>query len=97
MSEGFELIFDEKQGVWIEKPEAYGSIEFATEEDYNFAIGAIKVARAAKSAIAYKLDSRKKSIRYSCSACGSVFYMYPKYMYKYCPYCVARFIDVEEG
>ncbi|MBR4954960.1 MAG: hypothetical protein IKY46_03495 [Clostridia bacterium] len=91
MSEGFELIFDDKQGVWVEKPEIYGSIECATEEDYNFALKAIKAARNAT--VAYKLDSRKKSIKYCCSECKGTFYMYDKY--DYCPRCGAHIVGVE--
>lgn len=108
----FELIFDKKQGVWIKKPEAYGSIECATEEDYYFAIQAIKAARDAKltdketkaaaetfkemftnSTVAYKLDSRQKSIKYCCSECKGTFYMYDKY--DFCPRCGKRIVGVE--
>lgn len=69
------------------------------EENQELANAGIEEVRQTliNSAVAHKLDNRKKSIRYSCSACGSVFYMYPKYIYKYCPYCTARFIDLEEG
>ncbi len=37
-----ELIFDDKTGTWGEAPEAYGTIEFATKEDYEYAKKAIK-------------------------------------------------------
>ena len=37
-----ELIYDDKTGTWGEAPEAYGTIECATKEDYEYAKKAIK-------------------------------------------------------
>lgn len=74
------------------------NLEDDEKEELNAGAGVEEIKQTlTNSAVAHKLDSWKKSIRYSCSACGSVFYMFPKYMYKYCPYCTARFIDKQEG
>ena len=37
-----ELVYDDKTGTWGEAPEAYGTIECATKEDYEYAKKAIK-------------------------------------------------------
>lgn len=40
-----ELIYNEKTGKWEEAPETYGTIECATEDDYEFCVQAIDFMR----------------------------------------------------
>lgn len=65
------------------------------EENHELADAGVEEIRQTftNSAVAHKLDSRKKSIKYSCSECKGTFYMYDKY--DFCPRCGKRIVGVE--
>lgn len=77
-----ELIYDEKEKVWKEKPEPYITIEVETEDDYE------EIKKALCRAGAESVVKDEDGV-FCCPHCGDEDYLYSEFEYRnnYCGKC----------
>lgn len=81
-----ELVFNEEEGVWEERPEPYITVEIETEEDYALLQKAIDHYHKHGRWLYEKFDIYRCS---NCNACSHVKEVIGKPDWNYCPICGA--------
>lgn len=74
----FELVYDRKTGIWVEKKEPYITIYVATEEDYEILLEMLEKQNA-KNPIPPEINENFAF----CPICKRIVYD----IYNYCPGC----------